>query len=72
MEREEEKAHKQRMKEETKIQKETQRQISDLNRAMQTHAQIKDEIQSQIQELQKFRRIYLYFFWQLIQLIRTR
>ena len=29
------------------------RQISDLNRAMQTHAQIQDEIQSQIQELQK-------------------
>lgn len=53
VEREEEKAHKQRMNEETKMQKKTQRQISDLNRVMQTHAQIQDEIQSQIKELQK-------------------
>ena len=53
VEREEEKAHKQRMKEEANMQKKTQRQISDLNRTMQAHEQIQDEMQSQIQELQK-------------------
>lgn len=53
VEREEEKIHKQRIKEEEKMQKETQRQIFDLNRTMNAHAQIQDEIQSQIQELKK-------------------
>ena len=53
VEREEEKAHKLRMKEEANMQKKTQRQISDLNRTIQAHAQIQDEMQSQIQELQK-------------------
>ncbi len=42
------------MKEEAIMQKKTQMQISDLSRTMEVHARIQDEIQSQIQELQKW------------------
>ena len=53
VEREEEKLHKQRIKEETEMQKKTQNQISELNRTLEVHEKRQIEIQSQIEELKK-------------------
>lgn len=62
VEREEDRVHKQRMKEEAEMQKKTQRQISELNRTVQVHAQRQSEMQSQIEELQNIPEIITVLF----------
>ena len=53
VEREEKKIHDQQVKEELAIQKNTQRQISELNRVVKIHSEIQSGLQNQIDELQK-------------------
>ena len=53
VEREEVRIHEQRIKAEASVQKNTQKQIAELNKTIQVHRQIQREMQSQIQELQK-------------------
>ncbi|MCC2864502.1 CHAT domain-containing protein [Anaerovorax odorimutans] len=62
IEREEQKIHKQRMKEETKMQNKTQCQISELNRTVQVHEERQGEMQSQIEELQRLPEIITVLF----------
>lgn len=53
VEREEENIHKKKIKEEIELQKKTQKQLHELNRAVQSHEKTQNELQETINELQK-------------------
>lgn len=53
VDREEERVHKQRLKVEKSMQKQTQKQIYDMQKTLQKHEQIQNDVLSQLQDLQK-------------------
>lgn len=62
VQREEEKTHKLQMEEEAKMQKTTQKQISDLNKTVQAQEERQSEMQSQIEKLKKIPKIITVLF----------